>query len=273
MKRTRTQGFTLLELSIVLAIIATIVAAVMLGRTLVMNARLQTVITDVDSYISSVKNFQQTYQALPGDMPGATNVWGAVSTGCTTQQGTGTQTCNGDGNGQVGYINGFLYETYRFWQHLYNAGMFTQYVSGVSTIPGAWYFFQGGAVVGGNLPVGPFKGSGYTAEYWGDLEAVGGYTPPPSLGSPPFYVFTGKYGHVFMFGTASGGSATTYPVITPEQAANLDAKIDDGYPATGIVRTYYSAAANNCITGPATAASYNLSVTTVACALIFVSGF
>ena len=54
MKNSMSRGFTLLEMSIVLVIIGTIIAAIMLGRNLLVTSKLQQVITDVDSYTTAV---------------------------------------------------------------------------------------------------------------------------------------------------------------------------------------------------------------------------
>jgi hypothetical protein len=52
---------------------------------MLMTSRLQTAITDADSYITAVGNFKQQYQAMPGDFATATSFWGTDSNGCPTR--------------------------------------------------------------------------------------------------------------------------------------------------------------------------------------------
>src|SRR5271170_3493542 len=76
--RAHHSGFTLLEMTIVLIIVAVLIAAVTYAKTLIVTSHLQQVITDVDSYTSAVSNFKQQYNALPGisRLPGR---YGAMS--------------------------------------------------------------------------------------------------------------------------------------------------------------------------------------------------
>jgi prepilin-type N-terminal cleavage/methylation domain-containing protein len=73
MKKT---GFSLLELSIVLTIIALLAGGVVLGNSLLKSASMKRIITDVDLYKKSLEQFQEIYNELPGDMTNATQIWG-----------------------------------------------------------------------------------------------------------------------------------------------------------------------------------------------------
>jgi prepilin-type N-terminal cleavage/methylation domain-containing protein len=97
-------GFTLIELSIVLVILGLLVSGVLLGQDLIRAAELRSVPTDFQKYQTAVNIFRDKYRALPGDMRNATDFWGEndpnLST-CRTTEGSGTDTCNGDGDGVV----------------------------------------------------------------------------------------------------------------------------------------------------------------------------
>jgi prepilin-type N-terminal cleavage/methylation domain-containing protein len=250
-------GFTLLEMSIVLVIVGLIIGGILYGRTLLTNSKLQTVITDYDNYAQSVANFRQAYQALPGDMATATTSWGTDSSGCPTGGGA-TGTCNGNGDGMIGPA-GQEYETFRFWQHLKDAGMLAAPVTGVPASGGVY-----ASVPGTNVPAGSLTGSGYSV-VWQGVVPVGAAN-----------VFAGSYGNTLLFGQVVPGSYTNGPILTPTQAQGIDAKIDDGMPVTGTVRSYKSGAAvtPNCTTTAVeSTAAYNIGNNSVLCALIFVPGF
>ena len=68
-------GFTLIELSIVIVIIGLIVAGVVGGQTLVKQAKLRSIITDVQKTQTIINTFFLEYGAMPGDMPNASNYW------------------------------------------------------------------------------------------------------------------------------------------------------------------------------------------------------
>ena len=50
-------GFTLIEMAFVLAIIALVAGGILVGRSLVRDAELRTIITDVDRYKKSIDLF------------------------------------------------------------------------------------------------------------------------------------------------------------------------------------------------------------------------
>ncbi len=250
-------GFTLVEMSIVLVIIGIIIGGILYGRSVMTTSRLQTVITDYDSYATSVANFRQTYQALPGDMASATGNWGIDSSGCPTGGGA-TGTCNGNGDGMIA-PSGQEYEAFRFWQQLNKAGMLSASMSGVAASGGVY-----SSTPGVNVPAGSMQGSGFSVLWLGVVPAG------------TANIFAGSYGNTLMFGGAVSGSYTNGPILTPSQAAGIDTKLDDGMPVTGKVRSYKSdsTVTPNCTTTAVEATSaYNVSNNGVLCSLVFVPGF
>ncbi len=97
----RNNGFTLIELAIVLIIISLIVVGIVSGQSLIRTAKINSVISDVESYGSAVNVFRKKYHSWPGDMPDAVSYWGG-------------STANGDGDDMV-EVSG---EELRAWQHL-----------------------------------------------------------------------------------------------------------------------------------------------------------
>ena len=85
-------GFTLVELAIVITIIGILIGGVLKGQQLVEQARLASVVTQVNNYRTANSIFRTTYNELPGDMidPDARIV------GCTGCKAT--QQTQGDGS-------------------------------------------------------------------------------------------------------------------------------------------------------------------------------
>lgn len=131
--KTSQSGFTLVELSIVLLIIALIIGGVLVGRDLIHSAELRSTISDFNAHKAAIYTFKARYNALPGDMRNATQFWKAGSgAACDPDNVTpdlSDGTCNGSANKVVGaFICGAstadpCYELYTFWQQLSLAGL------------------------------------------------------------------------------------------------------------------------------------------------------
>ncbi len=261
---TTESGFSLVELSIVLVILGLLVGGVLTGQSLIRAAELRSVTTEFQKYQAATNTFRDKYFALPGDMTNATAFWGAAHATpatCLTTTGTGTQTCDGNGNGliDIGAAASQRSESFTLWAHLANAGLLEGSFSGFAGAANL-----GDAVIGTNVPRAKLGNAGWTAFIIGNF-----------AGSADLYAL--DYGNMLIFG-AEGTSDTSAPVLKPEEAWNIDTKIDDGKPARGRVIARYwnnlcAAADDGTHANNDLNASYKLSDSSVQCTLYFVKVF
>ena len=122
--RSRTTGFTLIELSIVLVIIGLIVGAVMVGRDLIKAAEIRATVGQKEKYDISVHAFELKYGGKPGDLsPTSAAAFGMFNTGMTGAAGLGDS--NGLIQDEFGAANANspapYSEALAFWRHLSDA--------------------------------------------------------------------------------------------------------------------------------------------------------
>ncbi|MEQ1668338.1 MAG: prepilin-type N-terminal cleavage/methylation domain-containing protein [Sulfuriferula sp.] len=131
------QGFTLIELSIVLIIVGLLLGGIFKGQELITQAKIRNITNDLTGTVAAFHSYQERYRALPGDDAGAAARW------------TTPATLSGNGNGQIAgnYNDTAGAESGYFWQHLRLSGLiagassdFTppqNAVSGVTGVQGA----------------------------------------------------------------------------------------------------------------------------------------
>ena len=111
MKRTQ-QGFTLVEIAIVLVIIGLLLGGILKGQEMIAQAKIKNVIGDMAGISAAMYGYQDRYRALPGDDKGAATRWATVA-----------GILPGDGDGVVaGKYLATAGESVQFWLHLRSAG-------------------------------------------------------------------------------------------------------------------------------------------------------
>lgn len=267
------RGFSLVELSIVLVILGLLTGGILAGQNLIRAAEIRSVTSEYQRYQTAANTFRDKYFATPGDMRNATDFWGSANTAGTNGEcanspvnaGTGTQTCDGDGDGTINGAgtNTASGERFRFWQHLANAGL----------IEGSYTGIQGSAginhhEVGVNVPRSRISNAGFSVLSYSNANcgSITGST----------FLFPGPYCNVFVFGLEINGFESVGEALAPEEAWNIDTKVDDGRPAFGRVTTRAAGtgagAFPNCTTGDPTqgaTAEYQLTFSGLACGLHF----
>jgi prepilin-type N-terminal cleavage/methylation domain-containing protein len=119
MSTRNNQGFTLIEIAIVLVIIGLLLGGVLKGQELITGARVRNMISQQDGIKAAFFGFQDRYRALPGD-------YAAASTNIKC-----SATCP-DGNGN-GRIQPGTAEPFVVWTHLASAGFMNGSYNATST--------------------------------------------------------------------------------------------------------------------------------------------
>lgn len=252
-------GFSLVELSIVLVILGLLVGGVLSGQSLIRAAELRSVTTDFTRYSTSLYTFRDKYFALPGDMTNATSFWGKQNTGtenCTGDTAAaGTPgTCNGNGDGLINIGQ----EGHRAWQQLALAGL----------IEGSYTGYNGGGtgcgglcddVAGVNVPKARLGNGGYSFIRTGQ-DTVGDVALifSTQLSSS----WTG-----FIVGAKQVNFYYNLSILKPEEAWNIDTKVDDGRPQYGSIFPYRNTTCTT--TNDPVTTDYALTSNNVACNLIY----
>ena len=233
----RRDGFTLIELSIVLVVIGLIVGGILVGQNLISAAGVRATASQIEKYNTAANTFREKYGYLPGDIPAQP----AAQFGFIAR---GTGTGQGDGNGII------------------EAG---QWATGAGLSGGAgeelvfWVDLSAARLIDGGFSAANFSVPPGSAATGATLNL---YLPQAKLGNGNYvYVFSGGWGD--NSGTASNGvnyfginavislgqgACTTClwanPGLTVQQADAIDGKIDDGMPLTGNVLAGYISSNN-----------------------------
>lgn len=274
-----TRGFTLVEISLVIAVLGLLVGTIVGARMFMRNQELNRVLIDARSYAVAFEQFKIKYNAVPGDMINATEIWGRadglspITNNCdfpyhTSAKSTGKPTCNGNGNRLIDSWPGAsstVYEHWRTWQHLYAAGFIDQPSSGI----GQGLASCGSSlcnIPGYNVPTGSMSGTGYA--FMSTFVGLGFF-----YGSLDSTVTN----NIIAFGTMNPSTSVSliaaYGALSADEGYNIDVKADDGKPGLGFIQTNVAA---TCTVGASAAfltATWLTTGTRRDCTLLFLNGF
>lgn len=233
-------GFTLVELAIVIVIIGLLVGGVMQGQELIQQAQIRTAIKDFVSFRAAYVTFKSKYDFVPGDSATASNfISGAV---------------NCSGNCRDGYLGTYSNQSIRSLNNLTSAGLIK------GNFPGTQADFSGGGCSKTECPIAAFSGNVY-------FPVTTNITNPPSLSFDNTY----RNGILIYAGINIDSSAG----ISPETAYQLDLKMDDGVPAAGYILGigaggFWTLGGYNSCSTTSGGTAYNLTITTKTCRPFYV---
>lgn len=123
-KDVRENGFTLVELAIVMVIIGLLLGAVLKGQSMIDNAKQKKLMNNIQGISAAYFTYFDKYNAVPGDDSAANGRWSAVA--------------NGDGDGNIeGNATSPSGESQEAWQALRYAGLLSgdPAATGISSLP------------------------------------------------------------------------------------------------------------------------------------------
>lgn len=217
LKNIKKQGFTLVELSIVIVIIGFLVAGIAAGSSMIKQAQIRSVISDFQSYETAFNNFKAKYGGVPGDISKASSYW--PNAGQCTDTLLNLPLCNGNDDGYIEYDDGSgKTEVAYTLKHLSLAGMINSLIPAITATPDP-------LIPGSNAPASKISGAGYFFIYYPTIkENVAVLGKPIQVVLPDPDVF----------------QVLTDGAMTPEDAFSIDQKIDDGIITGGVFTGSFS---------------------------------
>ncbi len=203
-------GFTLIEIAIVVVIIGLLLGGVLKGQEMIRSARAHNIADQGNAVKAAILGFTDRYRALPGDYDAATTNIPGIST-------DGDIGGNGDGNSRIGYNDSNSAGTPEVTNRQAEAGL-------------AWHHLAQGGFISGS-----FDGESITDE--DDWTCSSGTCMTNAFQAPLFLIYDDEqYGDTEASDTSQFNQLWSGKLIPIEIIAELDRKVDDGNPHTGNFR-------------------------------------
>ncbi len=212
-KNSKIQGFTLVELSIVIIIIGLLIAGVAAGTSLIEQAKLNSVVVDFRNHEVAYYSFISKYGQAPGDFDSGASFWPNT---CTFDN-FGFY-CNGNGDGVINPGN--VDEPRLAWKHLSLAGFIS---NGMAALPD-----DAGSPLSSSFPSSKVEGAYYALEQAGNNGVTAGHIFsiwPDAPNQNALYIAKSSGTLAAFIGP---NSVPNLGALTPDEAFSLDNKLDDG---------------------------------------------
>ncbi len=231
-KRPNQNGFTLVELAIVMIIIGLLIGGILKGQEVVANAKVNATIKAIKEVKAAATIFEDKYAFMPGDVRAGVVKNCNAANHCRGGNQNSTVTAE-PGNSRVGWASFInpadtaadrdFMEAYQFWKHL----------------------ALNDTMVGVNGAANPLNAS---ERAWGSTNPaapVGGgfefyYDHLTSIGVNGHILRISGLGMTGNLGINGGGS------MSPSQAAQIDRKLDNGLAFSGDVYADYGTTVTDC---------------------------
>ncbi len=212
-------GFTLVELAIVLVIIGLLVGGVLQGQELIKQAQIRAHIRAINEVKLAFATFDTKYDAVPGDMKNPERFFPECNN--SVDGGFYIFSGNGDRKIDIGYLDGNQ-EVYCIWLHLHSSGIYTAL----------------GPKQGSNGGTYPLQNVNFSNQGYGSaispadsrFSMVGAYFGISA--DPPGNVYASLNRNTIGIGPLSTQSSG----FIPADLYSIDEKMDDGKPGTGNMR-------------------------------------
>ena len=233
-------GFTLVEIAIVMIIIGLLIGGILGGMAMIENARNNATIQFMKNVGAVMYNFRTVYGQLPGDISDISIIPNCTALPCA-RPGNGDGWVRGGGaysqsaqSSSLGEGYGFWppstsaytdIETFVFWQHLLAAGMMENYGPVANS-----EFGVGQPMSPMDLGYRMYSCGGGTSGTIADRKSCGSLT------------------NDYLGNHMSAGSPHPLKAISTSNMRSIDVKIDDGMPRQGIFGGFSQGSGSDCST-------------------------
>lgn len=260
--KTKGNGFTLIELSIVLVIIGLVIGGIMVGKDMIASSSIRAQISQIEEMKTAINTFKVKYGFLPGDMPPTQASQLGFFTFTGAQAGNGCVAAGVAFGNNDGIIN-FNTEGYALWSHLGDSKLIRGQYGGTA---GSLLVANAAACTVG--PGWPIIGIPNTYKEAED------YFPNTKLSPEKGFLYI--YGNNYIAPNKTTWILATMKmktnliilydgrgrrIWTPYQLYQMDSKMDDGLPASGNV-IEFDTEDTPCTTSGVTPIQYDLSSAT-----------
>lgn len=256
-------GFTLVELAIVMIIIGLLIGGILKGQELINNARVSSTASQIKAVESGISTFRDKYAGIPGDIASpTTRISGCTGTLCILANAT----TNGDARISVAAAGTNTFDPGAAISATSESAASFAQMAAAGMIGGV----NGGAAALGTTGANQSNPASSLGGAWVLGTSTG--TAGTGLSGPTTTAATVLQSGIYIALTTIPGTAVsgTTGLLTPVQASNIDRKIDDGQPNTGIVRATGAGAGTgvgNCASAVGVAGGYNDALSSSECGL------